>query len=245
MSGAAVAVVTGATGPIGAAIAIRLARTHGHVVGLHLANTVAASALDTEIAAIGGRITFLRADFAKPGAGLELAAEVGRVAGAPQTVVLAAAEGRRSLALATSDEAAARLFAVNVTGQIAFLRALLRPMIAARHGRIVVIGSRAVSSGMAGQAVYAATKAALSVYALSLASEVGRYGITVNVVAPGAMETSAAGYGDEEQRAITRRIAAGRLGRPEDVSGAVAYLCSDEAGYVTGTTLAVDGGARF
>lgn len=245
MSGERIAAITGATGPIGAQIARRLARDHAHVVGLYHSNAAAAQALQADIGEAGGRMSLVAADFAVEGEGARAAAEVKRLAGAPATIVLAAAETGRALALLTRDETVARLMRINATAQIAFLRAQLKPMIAAGHGRIVVVGSRAATAGMAGQAAYAASKAALASFALSLAGEVGRYGITVNVVAPGAMESSAARYDEAEQAEVVGRIALGRLGRPEDVASVVAFLVSHEAAYVTGATIPVDGGARF
>jgi 3-oxoacyl-[acyl-carrier protein] reductase len=135
---------------------------------------------------------------------------------------------------------------INIESQIALSRMSLRIMSASGWGRIVFIGSRAGSVGLPGQAAYASTKGALSAWAASVAGEVGKKGITVNVVAPGAIEDAQETvYSPEEQEKVCDRIGAGRLGKAGEVASVVSFLCSTNAGYINGATIAVDGGARF
>ncbi|BAR98603.1 3-oxoacyl-[acyl-carrier protein] reductase [Blastochloris viridis] len=236
--------VTGATGPIGAEICRALARTIPVVVGLYRSRHDRADALGAEIAAAGGDFRPLRCDLLEPDGPQRAVRDLKATAGAPTVVVLAAGAKVRGPALTARPDAVGPLLHLNVAAQIEFARLTLKDMIKARHGRIVVIGSRAGQAGLPGQAAYAASKAALAAWAASLAGEVGGFGITVNVVSPGAMEDRDS-YSAEEQHRVVERIGCARLGTPRDVAAAVAFLASAEAAYINGTTLAVDGGARF
>jgi len=147
------------------------------------------------------------------------------------------------LALRMKDEDWERVIAVNLTGSFRLARACLRGMMRRRFGRIVGITSVVGVTGNPGQANYAASKAGIIGMSKSLAAEVASRGITVNCVAPGFIATPmTAGLTDEQKARILAQIPADRLGGPEDVAAAVLYLASDEAGYVTGQTLHVNGG---
>ena len=139
-----------------------------------------------------------------------------------------------ALAALVDRAAAERVFAVNFWAMERLVRALLRPMLAARRGRIVLVGSLAASRGSPGNAIYAASKAAMAGYMNSLVSETARRGVTVDT---GMMRPYAARRGGLE-----KQIPAGRYGTPQEVAAAVAFLMSEDAGYVNGATLAVDGG---
>jgi 3-oxoacyl-[acyl-carrier protein] reductase len=131
----------------------------------------------------------------------------------------------------------------NLTSVFRLSRAVLRPMMKARYGRIVSIASVVGVSGNAGQTNYAAAKAGMIGFSKSLAQEVGSRGITVNCVAPGFIDTDMTKTLPEAARAkLLERIPLGKLGMPDDIAQAVAFLASDGAGYVTGTTLHVNGG---
>jgi 3-oxoacyl-[acyl-carrier protein] reductase len=135
------------------------------------------------------------------------------------------------------------VIATNLTAAFACCRAVLRPMLKQRSGRIVNIGSVVGQAGNAGQANYAASKAGLEGFTRSLALEVASRGITANVVAPGMIETDMTAALDERAReALRGRIPMGRLGTADDVAGAVRFLASDEASYITGQVVSVNGG---
>ena len=130
------------------------------------------------------------------------------------------------------------VIATNLTAAYSCTQAVLRPMLRQRWGRVVNVGSVVGQSGNPGQANYAASKAGLIGFSKALAQEVAARGITVNVVAPGFIETDmTAAIGDAAREALTARIPAGRLGQPEDVAAAVCYLASEEASYITGQVI--------
>jgi 3-oxoacyl-[acyl-carrier protein] reductase len=147
-----------------------------------------------------------------------------------------------ALAAMIDRAAAEKVFAVNFWSMVRLVRALLRPMTAARRGRIVLVGSLAASRGSPGNAIYAASKAAMAGYLNSLVAETARRGITVNCVAPGFIDTAMLQPYASRRSGLEKQIPAGRYGKAEEVAAAVAFLMSDEAAYVNGATLPVDGG---
>jgi 3-oxoacyl-[acyl-carrier protein] reductase len=150
---------------------------------------------------------------------------------------------RDDLLLRMGAEAWDDVLTTNLRSVYLCSRAALRGMVRARWGRIVSIGSVAGIAGNPGQANYAAAKAGIIGFSRSLAKEVGSRGITVNVVAPGFIETDmTAALGEDTVQAAVGSISLGRLGRPDEIASLVGYLASDEAGYITGQTIVVDGG---
>lgn len=147
-----------------------------------------------------------------------------------------------SLAAMVDQSAAERLMQVNFWSLTRLVKAVIRPMTRARDGRIVAIGSVTAIRGTKGNAIYAASKAALSGYITTLAGEVSRRNVTANYIAPGFIDTDMLEPYAAVRDALEKQIPAGRFGRPEEVAGCVAYLLSDAAAYISGTTLTVDGG---
>ena len=234
-----VALVTGASGGIGAAIARTLHAQGAFVV---LSGT-RVEVLESLAAALGDRAHVCPADLADPAAPDALVAACEVAAGPLNVLVNNAGLTRDMLALRMKDEDWARVLEVDLSAPFRLARAALRGMLRRRAGRIIGIGSVVGATGNAGQANYAAAKAGLVGMTKALAQEVGSRGITVNVVAPGFVETAMTDALAAEQKAkLVGSIPLGRMGRPEDVAAAVAWLASDEAGWVTGTTLHVNGG---
>ena len=160
-----------------------------------------------------------------------------------EVVVANAGITRDTLLLRMSDEDWDQVIATNLTGAFRIARRAVRPMIRARFGRIVFISSVVGQLGSAGQANYAASKAGLLGMARSLARELGSRGVTANVVAPGFIETDmTAELGEELVKKYAEQIPLGRFGSADDVAGAVEFLSSDAAGYITGALIPVDGG---
>lgn len=163
--------------------------------------------------------------------------------GAIEVVVANAGITRDTLLLRMSDEDWDQVIATNLTGAFRVARRAARPMIRARFGRIVFISSVVGQLGSAGQVNYAASKAGLLGMARSLARELGSRGVTTNVVAPGFIETDmTAELGEELVKKYAEQIPLGRFGSADDVAGAVEFLSSDAAGYITGALIPVDGG---
>lgn len=237
MTGASWALVTGASKGIGAATAVALARA-GHPVIVSFGGDLAGAEKTAAACAEAGAATRLvQADLTAGVAPLTAAVEeVGGVGILVNNAGLTA----DGLAMTMTDEAFATTWEVNVAAAFSLTRAVLRPMIKRRHGRIVNVSSVVGLHGNPGQVNYAASKAALVGMTKALAREVGKRGITVNAVAPGFITTAMTSSLDAE--ALAGQVPAGRLGSPEDVAAAVAFLCSDAAAYVNGTVLQVDGG---
>jgi 3-oxoacyl-[acyl-carrier protein] reductase len=241
-----VAVVSGGSGGIGSACCRELAAAGATVVAGYHANEAAATALAAGIEAAGGCCLPVPADLRDPAGPARLVEEALGRYGRVDVCVAAAGMRLRRLALGTDAAAVADLLAVNLQSALGLAKACLRPMLRARYGRIVLFGSRAGVSGLPGHAAYAATKGALQPWAASVAGELGGHGITVNVVAPGAIRAEQTDYHSvEEQELVLKFIGAGRFGEPEEVAAVVGFLASPAASYVSGSTVTVDGGARF
>ncbi len=233
------ALVTGASGGIGAAIA-RAMHAQGATVAL---SGTRRDALDALAAELGERAHVCPADLRDPASADALVAAAEQAAGPLAILVNNAGLTRDGLALRMKDEDWQTVLDVDLTAPFRLARAALRGMLRRRAGRIVGIGSIVGATGNAGQANYAAAKAGLAGLTRALAQEVASRGITVNLIAPGFVATAMTGALDAAQRdKLAAAIPLGRLGRPEDVAAAAVYLASDEAGWVTGATLHVNGG---
>jgi 3-oxoacyl-[acyl-carrier protein] reductase len=235
-----IALVTGASRGIGAAIAAELAAQGARVIGT--ATTEAgAAAIGERLAASGGAGRALDVTDASAVEGLleEVAANFGPVS----ILVNNAGITRDQLLLRMKEDDWQAILDTNLSSVYRSCRAVLRGMMKARRGRIINIASVIGLTGNAGQANYAAAKAGIIGFSKSLAQEIGSRGITVNVVAPGFIDTDMTRAMPEAARdALLGRIALGRLGQPEDIARAVAFLAGPAAAYITGETLHVNGG---
>jgi 3-oxoacyl-[acyl-carrier protein] reductase len=234
------ALVTGATGGIGAEIARAL-----HAQGAHVVLSGTREPVLKELAAsLGDRVSTVAANLSDPAAvdGLIEAAET--AARAPLDILVAnAGITRDGLLLRMKDEDWQEVIRVNLESYFRLSRAAMRGMMKRRHGRIIGITSVVGVTGNAGQANYAASKAGMIGFTKALAQEVATRGITVNCVAPGFIESPMTDALNEQQKAgILGTIPAAKLGTGGDVAAACVYLASDEAGYVTGQTVHVNGG---
>lgn len=244
---AKVAFITGAGRGIGRAIALRLASV-GMAVGVTDLDGENAAAVAGEIASRGGRGFAATADVTSLEAMRAAVRAVEQALGPIEALVNNAGWDRMEVFLENDPALWDRLIAINLKGVLHTTRAVLEGMAARSGGRIVSIASDAGRVGSTGEAVYSACKAGIIGFSKALARELARTGITVNVVCPGPTDTALlAEVGATERGAkivagMQRAIPLGRLGRPDDVAGAVAYFVSDEAAFVTGQVLSVSGG---
>ena len=235
-----VALVTGASRGIGAAIADKLASLGATVVGTATSEHGAA-AIGERLAPHGGHGRVL--DVTGEGAIEALVEGIAKDIGPVSILVNNAGITRDNLLMRMKDEDWQAILDTNLTSVYRTSKAVMRAMMKARKGRIVNIASVIGVTGNAGQANYAAAKAGIIAFSKSLAREVGSRGITVNVVAPGFIETDMTrDLPEDGKSAMLSQIALGRLGQPSDIADAVAFLAGPAASYVTGETLHVNGG---
>ncbi|HEX7768644.1 MAG TPA: 3-oxoacyl-ACP reductase FabG [Dokdonella sp.] len=235
-----VALVTGASRGIGAAIADELASLGATVVGTATTDT-GAQAIGERLAALGG--TGRRLDVTDGTAVEALVDAVAKEQGPVSILVNNAGITRDQLLMRMKDEDWQAILDTNLSSVYRCSKAVMRGMMKARKGRIISIASVIGLTGNPGQANYAAAKAGIIAFSKSLAREVGSRGITVNVVAPGFIDTDMTrALADEQRTALLGQIALGRLGEATDIAHAVAFLASPAASYISGETLHVNGG---
>jgi 3-oxoacyl-(acyl-carrier-protein) reductase len=234
-----VALVTGATGGIGGAVARRLLEDGAKVVISGTRQAV----LDQMSAELGAQVAACSCNLSDREDVASLFERASGFFGAPTILVNNAGITRDQLAMRMKDDDFDQVLEVNLRSVFALSRSSLRQMMKARFGRIIQIGSVVGTTGNPGQMNYAAAKAGLIGMSKSLAQEVASRGVTVNVVAPGFIQTAMTEElgGDVHERLLAN-IPAGRMGRPEEIASAVAFLARPESGYITGQTLHVNGG---
>ena len=237
------AVVTGGSRGIGRAICLELARRGANVVFSYAGNTAAAAKTLEELKALGVEARAVQGNVADPAAAKTLIDTAVKELGGIHILVNNAGITRDGLAMAMKEDDFDAVIETNLKGAFLCMKAAIRPMMKARYGRIVNMSSVVALRGNPGQVNYCASKAGLIGMTKSLAKEMGARGITVNAVAPGYISTDmTAALPDAARQAMLSTIPVGRAGSPEDVAAAVAFLASEEAGYITGQVLSVDGG---
>lgn len=233
------ALITGASGGIGSAIAASLHHQGANVV-LHGTKADRLKALAEKL---GERAFIATADLSDRQAVAELVPQAAEQAGAIDILVNNAGITKDNLFMRLKDEEWDSVLEVNMTASMILCRAAIRNMMKARWGRIISISSIVGVTGNPGQTNYAASKAGMIGFSKSLAYEVASRGITVNVVAPGFIQTQMTDVlTDEQKDKLLVNVPCARLGSADEVASAVSYLASDEAGYITGSTMHVNGG---
>lgn len=233
------ALITGASGGIGSAIAKNLSQQGAHVV-LH---GTRAGRLEELASEIGSNVSVVTANLSDRDAVGSLVAEAAKATGAIDILVNNAGITRDNLFMRMKDEEWDDVLEVNLTSSMLLCRSAIRAMMKARWGRIISISSIVGVTGNPGQTNYAASKAGMIGFSKSLAAEVASRGITVNIVAPGFIETPMTDQlTDEQKQKLLANVPAGRLGSSQEVAAAVSFLASEEAAYMTGSTLHVNGG---
>jgi 3-oxoacyl-[acyl-carrier protein] reductase len=238
-----VAIVTGGTRGIGRAIALRLAAEGANVAVCYRSNDDAAEETAEAVRAAGVACEVFKGDVASPEDVQALFKGVSDVFGRVDILVNNAGITRDNIMMRMKEDEFDEVLRTNLGGTYLCTRAALRPMVRARWGRIVNVSSVVGLVGNAGQANYAASKAGIIGFTKSVAREVAQRGITANAVAPGYVETELTGSLPEEVKdQIRSQVPMGRFGEAEEVAEVVVFLAGEGAGYVTGQTIAVDGG---
>lgn len=238
------ALVTGSSRGIGKAIALELAR-RGYALAVHYAgNLAAAEATAAEARELGaGQVVVLGADLGSPQAAQKLVVDASTALGGLEVLVNNAGITRDTLLIRMKDEDWDAVIQTNLSAIFHTTREAIKLMMRSRWGRVINISSVVGILGNAGQANYVAAKAGLIGFTRSVAKEYATRGITVNAIAPGFIESDMTARLPEDVVAeYLKQIPAGRLGRPEEVAKAVAFLASEDAAYINGQTLCVDGG---
>lgn len=237
-----IALVTGASRGIGKAIALELAK-HGATVACVASSVANAGAVVSEIMSTGGEAAAFGCDLGQIDQIEALVASIEEQLGAPSIVVNNAGLTRDTLLMRMKDEDWQRVIDVNLTAAYKICKETSRGMMKARFGRIINISSVIGLHGGAGQANYAASKAGLIGLTLSLAKEFGSRGITCNAIAPGFIETDMTESLSEEMRSsVVKNCPIGRLGTAQDIAPVIAFLASENASYITGQIITIDGG---
>lgn len=237
-----IALVTGASRGIGKAVALQLAQAGATVVGTATSDK-GADAITAYIQEAGVKGRGAKLNVTDPESIENVLKELTEEFGAPTILVNNAGITRDNIMLRMKEEEWDDIMETNLKSVFRLSKAVLRGMTKARNGRIINITSVVGVSGNAGQANYSASKAGVIGFTKSLAQEIASRGITVNAVAPGFIATDMTNaLTDDQKAAINGSIPAGRMGQPEEIAAAVAFLASAEAAYVTGTTIHVNGG---
>nr|WP_136252282.1 3-oxoacyl-ACP reductase FabG [Ningiella ruwaisensis] len=239
-----VALVTGASRGIGKAIAEQLLKQGATVIGTATSDN-GAQAISDYISSTG-KGKGLKLNVTDDASIAEVIANINEEFGAPDVLINNAGITRDNLLMRMKDDEWNDIIQTNLTSVFKLSKAVMRGMMKKKNGRIISIGSVVGSTGNGGQANYAAAKAAVIGFSKSMAREIASRGITVNVVAPGFIDTDMTRSLTEEQKsAIFKDIPANRLGQPEEIAATVGFLCSDAAAYITGETIHVNGGMHM
>jgi len=238
-----VAFITGGSRGIGRAGAVALARQGAKTILGYVSNEEAARQAADAIIDAGGRADILKVDVADSEACEAAAQQITKQEGRIDILVASAGVAVDGLLLRLKADDFDRMMAVNVRGALAAAKGCIKTMMRQKHGRIIFLSSVVGEMGNPGQTAYAASKAALMGAAKSIAREYATRNITVNAIAPGFIDTDMTAQLNEEQRAhMLKSVPMGRTGTAEEVAAVIAFLASDEAAYVTGQTLRVNGG---
>lgn len=238
-----VAIVTGGSRGIGRAIAVGLAQAGHHVVINYAGNEAAAAETLQSVEAAGGTGETLRFDVGDEAASSAAVKDIVKEHGSVDILVNNAGISIDGLLARFKGEDWSKVIQTNLTGAFNCLKAVTRPMMKQRSGRIINIGSVVAASGSAGQPAYCAAKAGLEGLTRSAALELASRGITVNCVAPGFVDTDMTqALAEDRREAILAQVPAGRMASPDEIAAAVVFLASESGAYITGQTLGVNGG---